>query len=145
MTTPLPATPPGAVLLTFDDVSSANRGIAAPQFNASAVVERQYLTWEAVPAEGAVELRTYKTLKSLWPLAHVDSGQTIEFSFGGVDVIGDTNFGWSDPASFDGTAATEQLDFGTEGRQLAMRVEYHGDQTFVLSGFDLDVELTGRR
>lgn len=143
MTTPLPPIPPGAVLLTFDDVLASNRGVAAPQYNASASVERVFLTWDAI--EGANPLRLYKNVKSCWPLAYVDPGAPLQFQFGGVEIAGDNNFVWSDPQPFDGTEETEQLNFEVPGRQIAMRVTYEGDKTFVLSGFDLDVEMTGRR
>jgi hypothetical protein len=89
-----------------------------------------------------VDLRDYKHVTAIYPQGRVDpDGEALEFSFGVVDYAGQTPE-YEDYQTFDGDAVYE-IDFTSGGRYLSYRIRYEDYRTFRLSGFDIDVVMTG--
>ena len=132
-----------AVMLTYDRVGPDNRGIEAPQFNSPSYVERQYLNLDGM--EG-IDVGTYRMMDSVRPVGCVtDTAQPITIAWGATDYSGGS-FDYGPDLAFDGIGElTDKLDHEAYGRWLAMRIEYSGNASFVLSGMDVNIVALGDR
>jgi hypothetical protein len=92
------------------------------------------------------ELRGYKAVNSVYPQARVDTsgGNYLQFSIGASDYINSSVPTWQPYQNYDGVTKYK-LDFNAAGRWLALRVKWNDYRTFTLTGFDLDIQITGRR
>lgn len=91
------------------------------------------------------DLQGYKQINYIIPQGRIDpsSTATIDFQFGASDYF-------SDPAifypsmSYDGNTLYK-CDFNAAGRYLSLKISFSDYKTMSLSGFDLDLQVTGDR
>ena len=90
------------------------------------------------------ELRTYKNYRSIYPQTTVeDASAPFSFKFGGVDMPSQ-NLEWDTLQTFEPTTEYK-LDTRSRGRYLAWYFEGANNNTYSLSGFDLDFVAVSRR
>ena len=90
------------------------------------------------------ELRTYKNYRSVYPQVTVeDASAPFSFKFGGVDMPSQ-NLEWDTLQTFEPTTEYK-LDTRSRGRYLAWYFEGANNNTYSLSGFDLDFVAVSRR
>lgn len=90
------------------------------------------------------DLRGYKTLSSIYPQARLGTGaSSLLIAAGSADYFGDAaTFG--DYQAYDGDS-NYKLDFNTAGRWLSLRIKFADYRELSISGFDLDIKVTGQR
>ncbi len=88
------------------------------------------------------DLRGYKVASSIFPQARLEDGASpLSFSFGSADNYNQTVV-MSDPQTYDGDTLL-QCDFNQGGRYLSMLITHDDFHWFKLTGFDLDLYVTG--
>jgi hypothetical protein len=94
--------------------------------------------------EVGVDLRGYKTINTIYPQARLQTDAVpVTFSFGSADYFSEA-VTMSDPQTYDGLALYK-LDYNSAGRYLLMQMS-HDDWHYVnITGFDLDLDVTGER
>jgi hypothetical protein len=94
--------------------------------------------------ETGEQLRAYKVIKTIYPQAKATGGTAnISFSFGATE-YNDLSPSYSTPVAFN-PMTSHKVDVRTGGRYLAWKVTDSSLFSFELSGFDADVQATGRR
>lgn len=109
-----------------------------------AYLERDGIHLDTLFEDG--QLSDYYRVSHAWPLARIDSdaNTTLDIEFGSADYFGQA-------AVFDGLSmpydgvGQYQLDYNMSGRFLSMRLTFNDYASFSLSGFDLEVDVTGSR
>jgi hypothetical protein len=90
------------------------------------------------------ELRTYKNYRAIYPQVTVqDDSAPFSFKFGGVDMPSQ-ELEWDTLQTFEPTT-DYKIDTRSRGRYLAWYFEGANNNTYSLSGFDLDFVATSRR
>jgi hypothetical protein len=90
------------------------------------------------------DLRGYKTLSSLYPQARLGLGASpLLIAAGASDYFGGTAT-FTDYQSYDG-GSNYKLDFNVAGRWLSLRIKFADYRELSISGFDLDLHVTGNR
>lgn len=87
----------------------------------------------------------YRVIKSIWPEARFDAGANpLMFNMGSVDYAGSAPPVYGVAFSYDGLAKYK-LDFMSPGRFLSVKITFDDTKNFILSGFDIDFNVTGSR
>lgn len=127
--------------LYAQDKHGAGSLVAAPvdpAANKDAYLERTGMDLDELDAD----LRDYKHITAVYPQGRVDvDGVDLEFSFGVTDYSGQT-VQYEPYQTYDGDS-NYRIDFTGGGRFLHYRIKYNDYRQFRLSGFDLEVVLTG--
>jgi hypothetical protein len=74
----------------------------------------------------------------------VSGGSSLMIDIGASDFVNATSPNYDGYQAFDGTA-TYKLDFNAAGRWLAIRMKWADYRTFSITGFDLNIQSTGKR
>jgi hypothetical protein len=94
--------------------------------------------------ETDVALSQYKVIKKLYPQINTNNiNKIIVFQFGASDIPNSTPT-YSDTINFN-TSTDYKIDSRVSGRYLSYKMYVNDNKDFELSGFDLDVEATGKR
>lgn len=121
--------------------SSTALGTVDTAATANALLINDELDLDAMGAQ----LRGYKVVKTIWPVARFDPGsKALHFSFGSADYANSPPPVYSANQSYDGSTFYK-LDFMTAGRFLSVQITYNDVKNFNLSGLDLDFDVTGSR
>jgi hypothetical protein len=106
-------------------------------------LERDGIHLDAI--EG-INLATYEQLNTIYPLARIDSAANAVLSIlaGAADYFGQDAVFDASAQTYDGTGLYK-LDFNTAGRFLSLIIDYNDYTTVSISGFDLDVTVSGKR
>lgn len=129
-------------LYAFDPTGPLSKVANAIDNNATKglYLERDGIDLDDVGAK----LTGYKVLRTMYPEGRLDSlAIPISFNAGSSD-------GFNVPATFVGYQTWDgntlyKLDYNTAGRYLALRVSFNDVKFMSLSGFDVDVVVTGQR
>jgi hypothetical protein len=136
----------------IDAVSTAIRSFVRPNYpipsgiddavaNAPVTIERTDINLKEIVPENV----TYSVLTAVYPDGNfrADSGD-MNFYAGATDFIGETPVTYDTPMDF--SAATHyKLDFTTQGRYLSLKMTYDSLNDFVLTGYDIEGDVVGRR
>lgn len=94
--------------------------------------------------ETGEQLRTYKVIKTIYPQAKALGGTSnISFSFGATE-FDDLTPTFNTPVNFD-PMTNHKVDVRIGGRYLAWKANNSSLYSHELSGFDIDIQATGRR
>jgi hypothetical protein len=91
-------------------------------------------------------LRDYKTINSIFPQARLDTsgGSSLMIDIGASDFVNSAAPSYDGYQAYDGKTRYK-LDFNAAGRWLSIRMKWADYRTFSMTGFDLDIQTTGRR
>jgi len=94
--------------------------------------------------ETDISLSQYKVIKKLYPQINTNNtDKTIVFQFGASDIPNSTPT-YSNTTNFN-SSTDYKIDSRVSGRYLSYKMYVNDNKDFELSGFDLDVEATGKR
>ena len=94
--------------------------------------------------ETGSELRSYKTIRSIYPQLESYGSGSVNFKFNGTGYNEpEATFGSVDDVTW--TSGTYKIDTRAGGRYLAYKLTVAADTDFKFSGFDADIVSTGRR
>jgi hypothetical protein len=91
------------------------------------------------------ELRGYKTISTIYPQARVNTsgGNYLQISVGASDYIGElVTTNWSAYFIYDGDT-NYKIDPNIAGRWLGVRIKWNDYRDMTITGFDLDINITG--
>jgi hypothetical protein len=89
------------------------------------------------------DFRGYKVVSSVFPQARFESGAAaLMFQFGSADEYNDQVV-YSAAQSFTGAAPEDRCDHFEAGRYLNMKITHDDYRWFKLTGFDIELEVTG--
>lgn len=88
-------------------------------------------------------LTQYTNLQAIWPQMSADRAGDIYWQFGATDNVNAQPL-WSAEKSFDPDTES-RIDINEAGKYLAYRIGIRGDGDFILSGFDVQLIVRGRR
>lgn len=91
-----------------------------------------------------VDIRTYKVIRAIYPEVEVvGASQTLNFAFSGTTTV-QQQVAWGTESTFN-PRTQYKIDLKTGGRFLGWYVESLDNNDFTLSGYDVDIVLTGKR
>lgn len=125
-------------------VDLVNKGILARpsvnEFNFPLVVERVGIDLD----EAQIPLSGYKVINRIYPQAStVSPDPEIQFEFGASDIA--TEVSKYQPPIIFNMSTEYKVDTRMSGRYLSYKVSTQAPKDFSLSGFDIDLQLVGRR
>lgn len=131
----------GDKLYSFERADQTNvRYPVATTLNMDSYLEKSSMDMD----ELGIELRGYKYIRSIAPNAKFYPGSNpLMFKFGASDYSDQTPV-YGDAYSFDGLE-NYKCDFKAGGRYLDMIITHAGFKDFKLTGFDMDLVITGKR
>ena len=88
-------------------------------------------------------LAQYTNLQAIWPQMSIDVPSEAYWQFGATDNVNAQPL-WSAETSFDPTSES-RIDINEAGKYLAYRYGLRGQGDFILSGFDVQLIVRGRR
>jgi hypothetical protein len=129
--------------LYAQDPYGANSSVSYPvDVNAT---KPKYLARDGIDLDELnADLRGTKVLASIYPQARLGAGAAT------LQINGGSGDGFNDPAVFvgyqdyDGDTLTK-CDFNTAGRFLSVQIRHNDYREMAITGFDLDIRLTGKR
>jgi hypothetical protein len=99
--------------------------------------------WDLDELPDVKDFRGYKVVSSVFPQARFESGAAaLMFQFGSADEYNDQVV-YSAAQSFTGAAPEDRCDHFEAGRYLNMKITHDDYRWFKLTGFDIELEVTG--
>jgi len=91
-------------------------------------------------------LRDYKQINTIYPQARIDTsaGSALMVDIGASDFVNSAAPVYAGYQAYDGVD-NYKLDYNIGGRWLAIRMKWADFRPFILTGFDLHIQTTGRR
>ena len=127
-------------LYGFDLITGGRMTIPAePEAVKPALLERSGIDLDNM----GKPLTQYVRLMAVWPQMSIQKPDEGRWSFGASDVVGEEPI-FSGPYTFD-PKTENKIDVNDSGKYLAYRFELAGQGDFTLSGFDVELNMGGRR
>jgi hypothetical protein len=94
--------------------------------------------------EAGIPLSGYKVIKRLFPQGcTINPNKVVTFTFGATDLSGELP-NYTSTVDFD-WGTDHKIDTRIAGRYVSYKMTYSDNKDFQLTGFDMDVSVTGRR
>jgi len=130
--------------VTTPKLFSYSRGNLADGTPQLCYVERTGLPIAGQDKDGTpiLDLDSWKLFRAIWPKVKITPGASITIRVGSQTVVGGP-VTWAGPFLFN-PATDNKINCLVSGRFLCMRFETEADVAWELTGYDVDVEITGK-